>query len=72
MLLALHNSPKLFQFLGTEKYPLEDEYEKFLTFKKEKEQKQWKSMAGFFNNSKMVEMVRKEKAETTLREKIKR
>ena len=51
---------------------LRDEYEKFLTFKKEKEQKQWKSMAGFFNNSKMDEMERKEKAETTLREKIKR
>ena len=48
------------------------EYEKFVNFKKEKEQKQWKQMAGFYGNNKMANLEEKENEETTLREKIKR
>ena len=51
---------------------LRDEYLKFVEFKKEKEQKQWKQMAGFYNTNQMAEVERKEKEETTLRDKIKR
>ena len=51
---------------------LRDEYLKFIEAKKDKETKQWRQMAGFYNDNKMTEIEKKEKEETTLRDKIKR
>ena len=51
---------------------LREEFEKFIKIKKDKEQKQWKAMAGFYNTNKMENIEKKELEETTLRDKVKR
>lgn len=51
---------------------LRSEYEAFLSFKKETEQKQWSKMSGFYNSQKMEMMKKKDEEEAELRHKIKR
>ena len=51
---------------------LRTEYEAFLGFRKEAEQKQWAKMSGFYNSQKMENLKKKDEEEAELRQKIKR
>ena len=51
---------------------LRNEYEAFVNFKKETEQKQWSKMYGFYISQKMEMMKKKDEEEAELRQKIKR
>ena len=51
---------------------LRTEYESFVAFRKEAEQKQWQKMSGFLNSPKMEMLKKKDEEEAELRHKIKR